>query len=302
MGRMSATQGDWSGPPSDPGIKPGIPVRLSKYVWRLTAGNAGRMTGPGTNSYLVGAGGDWAVIDPGPVDDRHVSALIGAASGKVRQILVTHTHVDHSPGATPLKAATGAPLLGQTTAHPHWQDPTFAPDRELRHDDRVTAASGATLRVIHTPGHASNHLCFLLEEEGILFTGDHIMQGTTPVIDPPDGDMTAYIHSLESLLREPLEYLAPGHGTLMPDPESIIRTLIKHRLWREAKVLASLPTQPEDLPTLVRRAYEDVSVQLHALAQRSLLAHLLKLEAEGRARRSAEAWMSVDPAAAIRKP
>ena len=302
MGRMSATQGDWSGPPSDPGIKPGIPVRLSKYVWRLTAGNAGRMTGPGTNSYLVGAGSDWAVIDPGPVDDRHVSALIGAASGKVRQILVTHTHVDHSPGATPLKAATGAPLLGQTTAHPHWQDPTFAPDRELRHDDRVTATSGATLRVIHTPGHASNHLCFLLEEEGILFTGDHIMQGTTPVIDPPDGDMTAYIHSLESLLHEPLEYLAPGHGTLMPDPESIIRTLIKHRLWREAKVLASLPTQPEDLPTLVRRAYEDVSVQLHALAQRSLLAHLLKLEAEGRARRSAEAWMSVDPAAAIRKP
>jgi glyoxylase-like metal-dependent hydrolase (beta-lactamase superfamily II) len=300
---MSETQGDWTGPPSDPGIKPGVAVRLSKYVWRLTAGNPGRMTGPGTNSYLVGAGGDWAVIDPGPADERHTNALIAAASGKVRHILVTHTHEDHSPGAAPLKSATGAPLLGQTTTHRHWQDPTFAPDRVLRHADRVTAAAGATLRVIHTPGHASNHLCLLLEEEGILFTGDHIMEGTTPVIDPPDGDMIAYLRSLDSLLREPLDYLAPGHGTLMPDPQSIIRTLIKHRLWREAKVLASLPSQhPENLSTLVKRAYEDVSVQLHALAERSLLAHLLKLESEGRARRSAEAWMRVDIADANRKP
>ena len=300
---MSEIQGDWSGPPHDPGIKPGVAVRLSKYVWRLTAGNPGRMTGPGTNSYLVGAGSDWSVIDPGPADDRHMSALIAAASGNVRQILVTHTHEDHSPGAAPLKSATGAPLLGRTTAHRHWQDPTFAPDRELHHDDRVTVGGGATLRVIHTPGHASNHLCLLLEEERILFTGDHIMQGTTPVIDPPDGDMAAYIRSLESLLREPLDHLAPGHGTLMPDPQSVIRTLIKHRLWREAKVLASLPRQhPEDLPTLVRRAYDDVSLQLHALAERSLLAHLLKLEADGRARRSAEGWTSADVSSAERKP
>jgi glyoxylase-like metal-dependent hydrolase (beta-lactamase superfamily II) len=260
------------------------------------------MTGPGTNSYLVGAGNDWSIIDPGPVDDRHMKALLAAAGGKVRQILVTHTHEDHSPGAAPLKSAAAAPLLGQTTSHRHWQDPTFTPDRELHHGDCVTAGGGATLRVIHTPGHASNHLCLLLEEERILFTGDHIMQGTTPVIDPPDGDMTAYIRSLESLLREPLDYLAPGHGTLMPDPQPVIQTLIKHRLWRQAKVLSSLSHQhPADLPTLVRRAYDDVSSQLHALAERSLLAHLLKLEAEDRARQTPDGWTSVDTATPGRK-
>ncbi len=292
---MSETQGDWSGPPRDPGILPGVAIRLSKYVWRLTAPNPGPMTGPGTNSYLVGAGNDWSVIDPGPANDQHISALLAAASGSVRQILVTHTHEDHSPGATPLKSATGAPLLGRTTTHRHWQDATFASDRELRHDDRLPVGGGATLRVIHTPGHASNHLCFLLEEERILFTGDHIIQGSTVVIDPPDGDMAAYLGSLDSLLREPLDQLAPGHGTLIPQPHCAIQALIQHRLRREAKVLASLPRQhAADLPTLVLRVYDDVSSRLHPIAERSLLAHLLKLEAEGRARRSGEGWTSID--------
>ena len=241
-------------------IQHDVAVRLTERVWRVTAANAGAMTGPGTNSYLVGAGGQWAVIDPGPADMRHTRALLDAAPGSIRYILVTHTHPDHSPGATPLKSATGAPLLGRTTNHSHWQDTTFAPDRELRHDDRVTVASSVTLRVIHTPGHASNHLCFLLEEENILFTGDHIIQGSTVVINPPDGDMAAYISSLESLLREPLELLAPGHGMLMPDPQAAIQGLIKHRLRREAKVLAVLParTARRTSPTLVRRAYDDV--------------------------------------------
>jgi glyoxylase-like metal-dependent hydrolase (beta-lactamase superfamily II) len=292
---MSETQGDWSGPPRDPGVRRGVAIRLSKRIWRLTAGNAGAMTGPGTNSYLVGAANDWTIIDPGPADDRHISALVAAASGRIRHILVTHTHEDHSPGATPLKAATGAPLLGRTTSHRHWQDPTFTPDRELRHDDRLPVGDGTTLRVIHTPGHASNHLCFLLEEERILFTGDHIIQGSTVVIDPPDGDMAAYIGSLESLLREPLDYLAPGHGTLMPQPHSAIQALIQHRLRREAKVLASLPRRhPADIPTLLRSVYDDVSPQLHSIAERSLLAHLLKLEAEGRAQAGVKGWMSTD--------
>ncbi|MGH7226261.1 MAG: MBL fold metallo-hydrolase, partial [Gemmataceae bacterium] len=149
-----------------------------------------------------------------------------------------------------------------------------------------------TLRIIHTPGHASNHLCFLLEEEHILFTGDHIIQGSTVVIDPPDGDMTAYIGSLESLLREPLDYLAPGHGTLIPEPHAAIQSLIQHRLRREAKVLAALPQEhPADVPTLVRSVYDDVSTRLHSLAERSLLAHLLKLEREGRAGRVAGGWI-----------
>ena len=289
---MSETQGGWRGPPSDSGVRPGAVIRLSKYVWRVTAGNAGPMTGPGTNSYLIGAGNDWTAIDPGPADDGHIGALLAATPGKIHQILVTHTHQDHSPGAAPLKSATGARLLGRTTSHRHWQDSTFAPDRELHHDERLTPAAGATLRVIHTPGHASNHLCFLLEEERILFTGDHIIQGSTVVIDPPDGDMAAYIASLESLLREPLDYLAPGHGTLIGSPRAAIQGLIQHRLRREAKVMASLPRQhPVDLATLVRRVYDDVPVHLHPLAERSLLAHLLKLEAEGRAARVADSWM-----------
>lgn len=275
----------------DPGVQPGVAIRLSTLVCRVTARNPGAMTGPGTNSYLVGAGDEWAVIDPGPADDRHLRALLDAAPGSVRYILVTHTHRDHSPGALPLQAATGARLLGRTTSHRHWQDATFTPDRELRHDDRLTIAPGATLRVVHTPGHASNHLCFLLEEERILFTGDHIIQGSTVVIDPPDGDMAAYIASLQSLLREPLDCLAPGHGTLIPDPHAAIQALIQHRLHREAKALAALPAEPTALPVLVRRVYDDVSPQLHALAERSLLAHLLKLEAEGRARRSGDDWM-----------
>lgn len=289
---MSEKQDEPAGSPPDPGIQPGASVRLCARIIRVTARNPGTMTGPGTNSYIVGAAEQCAVIDPGPADDRHIQALIDAAPGPIRYILVTHTHRDHSPGATPLKSATGALLLGRTTPHRHWQDPSFAPDRELHHGDRVTVTTGATLRVIHTPGHASNHLCFLLEEERILFTGDHIIQGSTVVIDPPDGDMAAYITSLQSLLREPLAHLAPGHGTLIPRPHSAIQSLIQHRHQREAKVLANLPSRqyPADLPALVQTVYDDVSPQLHSLAERSLLAHLLKLESERRALRVADGW------------
>lgn len=288
---MTEPRDEISDAPRDSGIQPGVPIRLSPHIWRVTARNPGMMTGPGTNTYLVGVGEEWAVIDPGPADDRHIRALLDAAPGPIRYILVTHTHRDHSPGATPLQSATGALLLGRTTPHPRWQDPAFVPDRELHQDDRLTLGPGGTLRVIHTPGHASNHLCFLLEEERILFTGDHIIQGSTVVIDPPDGDMGAYLRSLESLLREPLDYLAPGHGTLMPQPHEAIRGLIQHRLRRESKVLRALPRQHAvDLPTLVRSVYDDVPSQLHPLAERSLLAHLLKLETEGRARRVADSW------------
>src|SRR6185437_16260452 len=137
--------------PNPPGgaVRPGVAVRVSDRIWRLTARNPGMMTGPGTNSYLIGAGEDWAVIDPGPADESHIRALIDAAPGAIRHILVTHTHKDHSPGAAPLKSATGAPLLGRVTGHAHWQDVSFAPDRELRHDERITVGAGVTLRVIH---------------------------------------------------------------------------------------------------------------------------------------------------------
>ncbi|MGH8294734.1 MAG: MBL fold metallo-hydrolase [Steroidobacteraceae bacterium] len=290
---MTETQSERIDAPGDPGIRRGVAVRLSSLVRRITAHNPGPMTGPGTNSYLVGTSEHSAVIDPGPADDSHIQALVAAAPRSIRNILVTHTHRDHSPGAAALKRATGALLLGRTTPHRHWQDPTFAPDRELRDGERLTVGAGATLRVVHTPGHASNHLCFLLEEERILFTGDHIIQGSTVVIDPPDGDMAAYVGSLEALRREDLACLAPGHGTLITDPQAAIQGLIRHRLRREAKVLAALPhSQPAGLAALVRAVYDDVSPQLHPLATRSLLAHLLKLEGELRAIRLADGWLA----------
>jgi glyoxylase-like metal-dependent hydrolase (beta-lactamase superfamily II) len=290
---MSEAQGNASEPSPGAAIRRDAAVCLTPRVRRLTAPNAGVMTGPGTNTYLLGAGDDWAVIDPGPADARHLEAVLAAAPGAIRYILVTHTHRDHSPGAAALKSATGALLLGRTTPHPHWQDPTFVPDRELQPEERLRVTDETTLRVLHTPGHASNHLCFLLEEERILFTGDHIIQGSTVVIDPPDGDMAAYLDSLESLLLERLEYLAPGHGTLMPQPHAAIRALIQHRLAREGKVLAALSrAQPAELVALVRRVYAEVPPERHPLAERSLLAHLLKLETEGRAMQVADGWIA----------
>ena len=276
-------------------IQPGVAVRLSERVWRVTAPNAGPMTGPGTNSYLVGAGarGDtgWTVIDPGPESDSHLQALLAAASlvgGPITQILVTHTHRDHSPGAVALAQATGAPVLGRTAEHPQWQDPLFAPQRELHHGERLVlggAQGDATLRVLHTPGHASNHLCFLLEEEATLFTGDHVMQGSTVVINPPDGDMAAYLAALRALLDIPLDWLAPGHGFLVAQPHDVLRALIAHRLRREARVLAAVQALgPADVDVLLPVVYADVPAALHAMARRSLLAHLLKLQAEGAAR------------------
>ena len=276
-------------------IVPGKAVRLSDRVWRVTAPNAGPMTGPGTNSYLVGSGTDpaagWTVIDPGPASDTHLQALLGAAAragGPITQILVTHTHRDHSPGAVALARSTGAPVLGRTARHPEWQDPTFAPQRELQHGDHLVLGGvpgQTTLRVLHTPGHASNHLCFLLEEEATLFTGDHVMQGSTVVINPPDGDMAAYLKSLQGLLDIDLDWLAPGHGFLVAQPHEVLRGLIKHRLRREAMVLAAVQAQgPADMDALLPVVYAEVPAALHPLARRSLLAHLLKLQADGTAR------------------
>ncbi len=267
-------------------LLPGRAVQLSPRVWRVTAPNPGVMTGPGTNSYLVGAGADWTVIDPGPVDASHQQALIDAAAqagGRIVRILVTHTHRDHSPGAQPLAAATGAPVWGRVAGHPEWQDATCVPAHQPAHGDLIEAAAGVCLRVLHTPGHASNHLCYLLEAEKLLFTGDQVMQGSTVVINPPDGDMAAYLQSLGDLLAEDLDWLAPGHGFLVAQPQLVLRQLIAHRLRREAKVLAAVQAHgPLPLAGLVPHVYDDVPAGLHGVAQRSLLAHLLKLRGEGR--------------------
>jgi len=274
-------------------ITAGRVVRLSPRVMRITAPNPGVMTGPGTNAYLVGDPtlSRWTVIDPGPADPAHVQALIDAAPGSIEQILVTHTHVDHSPGAVALSQATGAPVLGRRAAHAQGQDPTFQPSQELQGGERFTLGPSTHLQVVHTPGHASNHLCYLLEEEKTLFCGDHVMQGSTVVINPPDGDMRVYLASLNELLGMELDWLAPGHGFLVAQPHAVVRALIAHRLGREAKVVTAMQAiGPASIEALVSVVYADVPVGLHPVARRSLLAHLLKLQADGRARVDAEVW------------
>jgi glyoxylase-like metal-dependent hydrolase (beta-lactamase superfamily II)/8-oxo-dGTP pyrophosphatase MutT (NUDIX family) len=269
------------------------PVRLSERVIRVSADNGSVMTGPGTNTYLVGDGGDgpWSVIDPGPADDAHVTAIVAAAPGPIDRIFVTHTHKDHSPATLALKERTRATVHGLAPAHREWQDATFAADVTLSGGERIAIGDSTHLAVIHTPGHASNHLCYLLEEERTLFTGDHLMQSSTVVINPPDGDMAAYLASLRALLPLDLEWLAPGHGFLMAEPRAAIEAVIAHRLKREAKVVAALEAiGPAPLDDLVAKVYADVPERMHPVAARSLRAHLLKLRDEGRAAESAGRW------------
>jgi glyoxylase-like metal-dependent hydrolase (beta-lactamase superfamily II) len=271
------------------GLEPGQPVQLAEGVTRLVAPNPGMMTGPGTNTYLLGRR-EVAVIDPGPASDEHLRAIIDAAGGPIRWILVTHTHVDHSPAAAMLRAATGAALLGRPSPRGRHQDPSFQPQRTLRDGDRLTTAE-FELEAIHTPGHASNHLCYQHTGLGWLFTGDHIINGSTVVIDPPDGNMADYLQSLEKLKRRDLAAIAPGHGGLLDNPREAIAWIVGHRLEREGKVERALAAHPgSSLATLVAKVYDDVDPSLHPVAERSLLAHLEKLEAESRASRRATRW------------
>lgn len=272
-------------------IQPGVPVRLSDRVIRVTADNGSVMTGPGTNAYLLrGEDNTWTVIDPGPEDAAHTRAILAAAPGPITRILVTHSHIDHSPGCRALKALTGATVFGRVADFPQGQDEAFAPDQVLSGGERLALAPDCTLRVIHTPGHASNHLCFLLEQEATLFTGDHVMQLSTVVINPPDGDMAAYLASLRALSSEALDWLAPGHGFLMAQPRRVLEAIVAHRLRREEKVTHALQaigragTAPELLPLV----YADVPERMHGVALRSLTAHLFKLRDEGRATESAD--------------
>jgi glyoxylase-like metal-dependent hydrolase (beta-lactamase superfamily II)/8-oxo-dGTP pyrophosphatase MutT (NUDIX family) len=274
-------------------ILPGVPVRIAPRIVRLTAPNPGMMTGPGTNTYLLGdAASGVAVIDPGPALDAHVDAILATAPGPIRWILCTHTHIDHSPGAALLAARTGAEVLGMRAKFPERQDATFAPHRELADGERV-AVAGLALRVLHTPGHASNQLCFLEEGERLLFTGDHLMQGSTVVINPPDGDMAQYLASLRRLLAEDLAYIAPGHGFLMAKPHEMVERVLVHRLARENKVLSQLGAHgPLALEDLLPHVYDDVPAKLHPVASRSLLAHLLKLRGESRVAEAGGRWLS----------
>jgi len=271
-------------------IVPGRVVELHGLIRRITAPNPGMMTGPGTNAYLIGTG-DLALIDPGPESAPHLAAMLDAVGKRLKWILCTHTHLDHSPGAKALRAATGAELLGfGNVPDDGRQDTAFAPDRALRDGD-VLDCGAYRLRAVHTPGHASNHLCYMMEDERWLFTGDHVMQGSTVVISPPDGDMTVYLRSLERLLSLDLAALAPGHGHVIGTPHDEVRRLIAHRLKREQKVVGAFSKKnPATLDELLPFVYDDVPQRVHPVARRSLHAHLLKLRDEGRAVEEGDNW------------
>lgn len=260
-------------------------------VQRLLARNAGPMTGPGTNTYVIGTR-RLAVLDPGPVDPQHLQAILDLAGERpIDWIFVTHTHGDHSPGSAPLQARTGAQVIGLPPPPGSGQDPTFRAARHFHDGERIDCGE-FSMRLLRTPGHVSNHLCFLLEQDALLFTGDHILDGMTPVIAPPDGCMRQYLQALEGLKALPLRALAPAHGRVMHEPLQVIETLLRHRARRESKLLSVLAAQsrPLSLQTLAGLVYDDIAPALLPLACRTLLAHLLKLEAEGRARQAEALW------------
>lgn len=267
------------------------PVTVSTQVRRLTAANIGPMTGPGTNTYLVGHK-EVAVIDPGPAIDEHIEAILDTCGDRLKWIIATHSHPDHSPAAAPLARATGATVLGNKLRdNDGYQDESFAPARGFT-DNELFQTDEFTLRAIYTPGHVDNHLCFLVEEDGLLLTGDHIMQGSTVVIIPPHGDMQDYIASLQRLLAYRIHAIAPGHGTLIDHPVNEIEKLVAHRLGREAKLIEVLCQEVRGtIDTLTPLVYDDVDPELHPVAQCSLLAHLLKLEKEQRASRDGDWWL-----------
>ena len=255
------------------------PERLSTWCERVTCDNASVFTGPGTNSYVLGDDTHALVVDPGPNMPEHLDALAAAVGDrKVTWIAVTHTHPDHSPGAAPLQERIGGELFGMP--HPK-QDSTFTPSKVGAHG-HVIAAGEVRLRALHTPGHASNHLCFLVENDGMLLSGDHIMSGSTVVVSRPDGSMTEYLQSLDMLRRQPIKSIAAAHGTLIENPMEEIDKLHRHRQHRENMVrLAVKKTGGGTLETLVSHAYSDTHKALWKIAERSLDAHLAKLEDQG---------------------
>lgn len=274
-------------------IVPGRVDVLSTRVRRLIAPNGGLMTGPGTNCYLVGTR-EIAVIDVGCDEVDHVARLAAAGGGRIRWILLTHSHPDHAPGAAQLASLTGAPVMAYGPAGAG-RYAYINPDIRLR-DDAVLAGSGFRLRALHTPGHARDHLCYLLEEEGVLFSGDHVMQGSTVVIAPPDGDMAAYLASMDRLRSLPVARIAPGHGTVIEDAQDEMGRIIRHRLVRETQIKDALRRHgPLTIPALVARLYGEIPVELHPWAALSVQAHLLKLRADGlvhgRARTSRWRWI-----------
>lgn len=272
---------------------------LDPLVLRVLARNPSPFTYTGTQTYIVGAGKEVAVIDPGPDEPEHLAALIAAiGDAKVVAICCTHTHRDHSPAAAPLKNATGAPIIGCAALTldddgPRADaafDPTYMPDRVLA-DGESISGDGWTLRAVATPGHTSNHLCFALPESGALFTGDHVMGWSTSVVSPPDGDMSAYMASLNKLYtREEDRIYYPAHGPAVEKPRQLVRGMIGHRRQRERQILRQIEAGHVTIAEMVPQMYKGVDHRLWPAAGRSVLAHLIDLEQRGEVVRSEEIW------------
>lgn len=287
----------------------GVADALSPLVRRVVANNPSPFTFKGTGTYIVGRG-NVAVIDPGPLDDAHVAAILAATTGEtITHILITHTHYDHSPAAAPLKARTGAKTYGygpHGKARPESDvkveeggDLAFVPDVPARDGD-VIAGAGWTIDCVFTPGHTSNHMCFALREERALFPGDHVMGWSTTVVSPPDGDMRAYMASLDRLAARDDALYYPTHGApiggdhdaLKRNPQDFVRALKKHRQEREAQILDCLARGLSRIPDMVASMYRDVDPRLHPAAALSVHAHLVALVADGRAAAEGEAKLS----------
>ena len=275
----------------------GVPIPLDALVTRVLAPNPSPYTYTGTQTHLVGMR-DLAVIDPGPDEDAHLAALLAAIAGRpVTAIVLTHHHRDHSPLAIRLKAATGAPVVGAAPFHLADEGPradaafdaTYAPDRVLAEGETV-GGGGWTLEAIATPGHTSNHLAFALPETSALFSGDHVMGWSTTVVSPPDGDMTAYMASLEKLLGREDRVYYPGHGDAIERPQRLVRGLLGHRKQREGQIRRALDAGQGDVPAMTRAMYAGIDHRLLPAAERSVLAHLIDLERRGLVHREGEAW------------
>jgi len=265
-----------------PDLTPEVPSALSPLVRRVVADNPGLMTGPGTNTYLIGID-EVAVIDPGPDVGRHVDAIVGASMReRVRWVLLTHTHPDHWPAAARIAELTGAKIAG-FKPFPRADEVTLSFDLVLDDGDTVDGTE-FRLEALHTPGHAPNHLCFWLDEERVLFTGDHVLNGTTTVVNPQrGGDMIKYLASLERLRKlKRVARICPGHGDVIDDPSVVLDEYVAHRKLRERQILKLLKEQPRTISKIVSTLYTDTPDGLIDMARRQVQAHLLKLKAEGK--------------------
>lgn len=275
----------------------GIVETLDPLVRRVLAPNPSPFTYTGTQTYIVGRG-EVAVIDPGPDLPEHLEALGRALQGeRVAAIVCTHTHRDHSPASRPLQASTRAPIVGCGPLAFDDDGPRadaafdfdYAPDRVLA-DGEALDGEGWTLQAVTTPGHTSNHLCFALPETGALFTGDHVMGWSTTVVSPPDGDMAAYMQSLDKLLARDDAIYYPAHGPAVERPRRLVRGLVGHRRQLEGQILRRLKTGEGRIEAMVGHMYKGLDPRLHPAAGRSVLAHLIDLEARGLVRREGDEW------------